>query len=766
MRLRSRIVGLVFIHGFGTVLAIFAAWLVYAFLADWGLNVPRPVRIFHALLALALPLFFIWREFLRPLRKVPNRAGLAQLMEREYPELNELLVSAALFQQAGGNTTGDAELIAKVCREADLRAAELSPKHALDPRAPSLRLFAGLICAAIAGGMFLKMPEHASIFFDRMIGGASQWPQRTQLSIEFPNATDLDVTEGFVDVRVAHGSDVPFLVRAHGIAPEEVTLSIAGEADDEKFELNLPQGSESTYRHVLPNITQNLSFTITGGDDLDRNPTVRLTVLHPPDIEGIAVRTTPPAYTGLPEAIAFNRDVEVLAGSQVEIVVLPDPSNAVGSVRLLPENRAIELRTADFPADPVSLGSNSPDAEATAPLVRTGLGFQFAAERSLRYRFELIDDSGLTNPDPGLYAISVLEDSPPLVQLQAPARTEVETVSGGAVALRVLITDDFGLTALWWQSALTRDETDIRRGDLTPLPLSPLAQPTEPTPGYRMVAHERLEVSQFADEAGATNGSIYNLEVHATDNREPEAGLGRSANVRIRIVSTDELMRRVRDRLARVRNQAGQLSLLQTDKRQRVRDLIEAHASEDALNASDQREISSALNGERLVRGDATSLTRELASVVETILYARLDEQAGPLFEALDGRMNAASTPTAQNLTWRALVAEHGRGEFGDAGLAGNLVEILGVAFAISSDHASAAAAALERARDADLPAQLKLELETAEREQSLALTRIEDLLERLAEWDSFQSVLALTRDILDRQNNLKQRTERFATEK
>ena len=63
---------------------------------------------------------------------------------------------------------------------------------------PQTAFFAGLCCAAIAAGMFLKMPQHASIFFDRMLGGASQWPQRTQLTIEFPNASDLVVSEDFI----------------------------------------------------------------------------------------------------------------------------------------------------------------------------------------------------------------------------------------------------------------------------------------------------------------------------------------------------------------------------------------------------------------------------------------------------------------------------------------------------------------------------------------------------------------------------------------
>ena len=46
---------------------------------------------------------------------------------------------------------------------------------------------------------------------------------------------------------------------------------------------------------------------------------------------------------------------------------------------------------------------------------------------------------------------------------------------------------------------------------------------------------------------------------------------------------------------------------------------------------------------------------------------------------------------------------------------------------------------------------------------QGLAAT--ERLLELLAEWDNFQSVLSLTRDILNRQQNLLERTRPYAKE-
>ena len=76
---------------------------------------------------------------------------------------------------------------------------------------------------------------------------------------------------------------------------------------------------------------------------------------------------------------------------------MPDPLDAIGVARILPEDRVIELSPRPYPTAP-----EAPD-EAPAP---EGLAFEFVAEQSLRYRFELRDSTGLANPDPGLFSPS------------------------------------------------------------------------------------------------------------------------------------------------------------------------------------------------------------------------------------------------------------------------------------------------------------------------------------------------------------------------
>ena len=773
----------VWLHGVGTVTAVGAAWLLFAFLADWGLHVPLGVRLFHGLVLLALPAFFLWRDLLRPLRRVPDRAGLAVLIERTHPELKQLLVSAAQLQQHGD---GDPGLVQRVIEEAEGRIDRLDLSGVVHERPPRLRFAGGLLSVAVLSGLFLANRDLAGIFFERMVGLGTPWPQSTHLLVEVPLHGDgaqvstvpgpREDTPRAIVVRIARGGDVPVHVTALGEVPDDVTLHFEGGQD-----VVLASGGDGVFRQTLRSCQEDTSFYVTGGDDDDELPLVKITVLQPPDVAGLAVRITPPEYSGLQPETVYNRDVEVLAGSRLSVHVLPDPADARGVARLLPENREIPLEARPYPHPDPGPGSGD-DAAAGA-----GLGFDVYAEKSLRYRLELTDPGGLSNPDPGLFSVRVVEDRPPELLVLAPGRGDVETVIGGVLALRVRAEDDFGLTELAW-SATPFQHDGGTPGSGAPsepvqrpggaLPWEPLPDPLGPGglaapagPGGEPVkigiGRTRIEVAELAPPGTIlAEGQVYSVEFTARDNQTPEAGESRSSPVRVRIVTADELLRRVQDRLARARLQATALAEIQREKRQRVEELLDSLKSDAPLEGGDEIALDSALTGQRRVQGDAQALARELASITESVLYARLDDKAGALFEFLDARLARGTDRNFRPGPWRELARAHAERQLGSPGFAGNLVDILGLSMEIGEDHASEAVLALERARDAGAMGEISDALVESVELQTLTLNRIEDLLERLAEWDNFQSVVTLARDILARQKALQDRLKDIGSDK
>jgi len=477
-------------------------------------------------------------------------------------------------------------------------------------------------------------------------------------------------------------------------------------------------------------------------------------------VTGVAVRIEPPPYSGLAPELRFDRDVEVLRGSHLVVVARPDPAEARGRVRLLPEDRVLELEERPYP-------SENPEDSPGA-----GLGFELTVEDSLRYRFELSDSTGLENSDPGLFAVRVVTDRRPEVELLSPARGEIDVVATGAVRLVAQANDDYGLERLSWRAGLASQE-DAWGADQE---LSSDAAAAEGVPssaeGSVRFGAARAEVADLPALAGRAagtapvEGDVFLLEASARDNRPApqtgaeDDGLGRSASVRVRVVSAEEYLRRLQDRLARLRAQALEVEALQREKAARVHELLAALESDDPDAGARSSEVAAALAGQRRVLGDVTALERELASVLEGVLYARLDPDAGELLETLDQHLAKLHSKTFDPTPWRAIAARAPAPGEGSQGLARQLNTLLALALAAGEEDAPAASAALDAASRAVGLEEIHAGLTTAAAAQERLLGRLDELIERLSEWESFQSVLNLARDILSRQKAVRDRTK------
>ncbi len=276
----------------------------------------------------------------------------------------------------------------------------------------------------------------------------------------------------------------------------------------------------------------------------------------------------------------------------------------------------------------------------------------------------------------------------------------------------------------------------------------------------------RIEVNELGtNDAPVAPDQRFVLEVLARDTRVPEANEGKSAPVRARVVAPEELLRRIQERLARSRMDALRLSEVQRDKRDRVLELLAAFEEDGQRGSAEDVAVAAALAGQRRALGNAQSLASELASVAEDVLYARLDEKANALLLSYDERMTRVEEPGFQSEPWREL-ARSVEGERSSAGFARSLIGLVGLSVEIAEDHAQGAVTALDQAERALERGEIQAALMRAEESQGRALARIEDLLEKLAEWDNFQNVLSLVRDILGRQKTVQERTQRIAAEK
>jgi hypothetical protein len=391
------------------------------------------------------------------------------------------------------------------------------------------------------------------------------------------------------------------------------------------------------------------------------------------------------------------------------------------------------------------------------------------AQLSLRVSFDLLDGSGLPNPDPGLHALSVIEDRRPEVFLLAPSRAEVDVVAGGAVPLHVRLEDDFAIADVRWdlRSATDPDQT-LSEGSLTPRPVPRDLSSLGSASRDRQVARTRLEVNELSPDDTPPAGSRWTLQVVARDNREPQAGSSQSAPVHLRVVTGDEYLRNVKDQLARAGERAGTVYEQGRSQLASLQSMLASleQITGDTSPPDEQPDFSSLLHGAKRLEGDARALARDLAQVTEGLLYARIDERATALLDGLDQRRANQTERGFPTQAWAGLHKAHIAGDLGQAQLAGDLLEMVGLALEVSEELGAQAVSHLQEARDEPKPAQVLDHVEAALRAQVEVQATLDRLLGKLGEWDNFQSVLTLTRDILNHQKSLKQRTQRFAEDK
>lgn len=747
-RLKSGLTRAVLLRGLGLTTLCVLAWLVFAYFADWGLRVPRILRLLHGVVAVGLLGFALWRFVLQPLSKLPGRTGLALLLERSHGKAGELFVSAVEF--ADGTSNGDPALVQRVIQEAEARASELNPRSVINDARPNWLAAGGVVALLAVGAWSMSFSELASTFAQRLIGSDLPWPQRTTLVIRIPNLGDgasVQRDGGRITVRIARGLDLPVLIEAQGVIPASIKLHVEGDHD-----LVLSTHSGGVFRTLLPSLQTDQRFYATGGDDNDERPEVLVHVLEPPEVLQIALEVTPPAYSGLAVERFFDVDeLEVLRGSQVSVWIRTTP-NATAVITQLPDDQPIAFATAAWPE------------ELESPT--DALQFELTLDESLGFRVDLNDGEGLTSPDPPLIRLSAVDDHAPEITVLSPATSEIVIVAGGALPLRVRAEDDFHveqLTVVVRPLGGDGEAPPVQELELVIRDLEVERSRTR----HAVLAGQRLEVDAWktADTAVVV-GQRYSIEIFARDNRQPESNQGISLVRRARVVTAEELLRRLQDRLAQAKLAASRLDELQRDHRQRVEDLLDALEGSDLLATADSLAVTALVSGERRVAVGAIDLGRDLAAVTEDVLYARIDDKAENLLTRYDAALSEWPNTQFPDAIWRDLARRRRDSNGPSKGFASNLLELVDLSLEIGNDLAGSATNALEQAAAATRAVDCQAALELASERMTITSERLSDLLERLAEWDNFQNILTLTRDIVNRQKGLKERLQNFAKER
>jgi hypothetical protein len=352
--------------------------------------------------------------------------------------------------------------------------------------------------------------------------------------------------------------------------------------------------------------------------------------------------------------------------------------------------------------------ADRPPVEASYAAESTTLSASVFPEESRTYAIEIIDHDGFANEPPQTFVVDVSLDHPPEVNVRSPNGV-VETTPQGRVRIRATITDDLGVSSV-----------GVRvQGD-------GLEERTIRFDGWRSDIDARghivveLEEQWDLNELGVAVGQTLEFVLEGEDNRrtaELAPQVGQSFKMTIKIISPAQLAAHVADELHRL---SGRLVGFQTRQALLIRRAAELY---DDLVEDPQRP------GERdLLRlsNDQRHLTRELAV---------LRKAAIQLHEKLDDN----GIHDTQEVHQATMIAERLR----------DLVEPV----------LQQAAAQFNEARGVNTSAaQVALTAEATSLQRTGA-QEIARLIDELAVWDDFNSVLAHVRELIDVQQGISQQT-------
>ncbi len=750
--LRRRIRGLYLVHGVGRTAAVLGGLLLLSFLLDLLLAPPRPVRLVHGVLSVAVLGWAIRRFLVMPLRRSVtdlSEEELALAVEARVPRLQDRLVGALQWERilaepdcGESRAFMEASVAEAAAAVIPIRASDLT-----DAR-PARR--SALLGSAVAAALVVAAGawhEEAAIWARRSLLLMDEpWPQRTTLVV-----LGFDPDHPRV---VTIGEDLPVKVRVEGVVPGDgVQIHYQTQAAEggkpERDTRPMLQSSEDprAYGFVFHEVPASFQFWVTGGDDLDGEPRYSVRALVPPAMESVLADLVFPPATALPPARREEGDLEVPVGTKADFTVRAN----------------VPLRSAYLvhPSEP-----------APRPLVPDSDGrtfrFSLVVKETSDWRLDLESlDGARSNPARCTRRLTAMPDPRPEVRLLLPA-TRVYAMADGRVPVKMLARDNYSLEKMGLEVVPGRGRAVLEIGLAS---YGAAAAPGAPGPGApgpgaprarvrEAIAYRLLDLpALWSPEGGRALPAEDEVLVRGTAS---DNGGSTSATepVAIQITDAPEMLRRLAQKQTRSREDLESLRRHLEGARSgalRARDALQGGGS---LTPSDREALrpSGSLAG-RSVR-EAAGLADSLGDALLTYCLNRLvenrvasDRVVSVMDEWLREDREVPDVPFKPAL-WRRLAAARASGDVDDNGILGSLLESLGLADRLSAGPATNlrdGLDALSGGTAADPRAAAAAAVKAAEE----ALAIVKEIGLHLQEWETMHDILEQTRAIMDQQESI-----------
>ena len=480
------------------------------------------------------------------------------------------------------------------------------------------------------------------------------------------------------------------------------------ESDGSTNLIALNRDRDGTFHTTIDTVTADLAYWFEAGDDSTAQRPGTIRAVNRPEVVEALVAIEPPPYAGASavrlEDLA-DGPVNAPIGGHAKVLIRTSKSISTDA-----KGNTIGLRLGTDELIPLA-----PDPQDSRRLFAV-----LDVKEDVSFRAELVDEHGFENRFARLYTIRALPDAAPIVTILEPLAA-AEVTPKGSVRLLVRVEDDFGVH----DAALQAEP--LQGGEPFTIPLTGRLRTSHDDRGVEALASYTWNM----EDMGLAPGDVVVYEVTARDNRvtaEAKRQVGRSPSQRIKIISESEFEIRVREDLALLEDRLRRAAIEQAELQDATGILIQPDASSPTTLDDFERDSAATL------ASGQTRLGRQLREIARRLEGLAERTKSGAAAGSADG----AEDPDRH-------------------------IEAMAVAVRqIATGPMASASVSLNRARDeADAPAQQQ-NLAEAVQSQEVATDRLHALLRALAQWGSFRGLMSKTRDLLDRQDRLKEQTARL----
>ena len=697
--LRRRIRIRLAVYGGCAVLAGgFAAFLTCVTL-DWLLWLPWGLRIAGAVLFLAGFVWSLWRWVIKPLTVELGLGEIAGQIEQRFTLLQDRLTSTVDFLQHPG--AGSAGLMKHVVENTERMVEGLPLEAALSLR-PLARQGVWCVVSAVVFAIVLAAaPRWARTGAVRYLDplGKVQWPH---------DVTIVPLT-GDVLVPVGESATIRMSV-ARGLSPTLRGVVHLREPGSATTVQAMQREADDGYSLRVDSVTRDLQYWFEAGDDSTRDRSSWIRVVRRPEVLEAVAAVEPPPYavdTTIRVHDLADGPVNAPVGGHVQVKLrtskpIPGGTGRVQQGLRLTSGERLPLISVDDPA--------TPNAAATADAFQA----RFEVHGDVAFTPELRDADGFENRSPDQYFIRAVPDAAPTVAVLEPAAL-TEVTPTGSVSLRVRVSDDFGVSTLVLAAERVAGEP---LGAGFPVDLTDRLERSVGPAGVDATAAYRWGLGSLT----LTPGDMLSYTLAASDNFSNADGrphIGRSAPMRLLVISEVEFAVRIRSEFALLEKQIRQAVLDQNDLLDQTLRIASAAENPQALDNVQRAGAEQIATGQIRVAGGVRGIAGRLFALAEQIHRNHggmndTSRQAEQLGEGLEG---TASGPMRRSV-----------------------------------NQLNAAPAARE-------PADQHAALAVAVEAQREAAAELEALVDDLGQWGDFQGLTTRAQDLLQRQESVRTRT-------